>query len=173
MRTGASTRRLSASVLLVALCLFWRSLGWGGRQHLAGASPFKETDLSSHLHLLPGGTRACREDIEEPACRRRVERVIAATFRDIRFNHPLAEARGCSGCCQAAAACRVGPSRLRCSLLCHAVLCVYAVPYRAVLQCAWARLPGAVGCAGMWAQSSSGSAAQAPQHFLPSSTAGS
>ncbi|KAL4418908.1 hypothetical protein ABPG77_004061 [Micractinium sp. CCAP 211/92] len=33
-----------------------------------------------------------REDIEEPACRQRVERVIAATFRDIRFNHPLAEA---------------------------------------------------------------------------------
>lgn len=33
-----------------------------------------------------------REDIDNPACQRRVQRVIAATYRDVSFNHPLAEA---------------------------------------------------------------------------------
>ncbi|KAL4439883.1 hypothetical protein ABPG75_002884 [Micractinium tetrahymenae] len=33
-----------------------------------------------------------REDIRDPACQRRVQQVVAATFRDMRFNHPLAEA---------------------------------------------------------------------------------
>ena len=34
----------------------------------------------------------CRNELQNPTCAARVHRVMAATMRDVRFNHPLAEA---------------------------------------------------------------------------------
>ena len=45
-------------------------------------------------HVLP----ARREELQDPACARRVHLVVAATFRDMRYNHPLAG--GVQACCR-------------------------------------------------------------------------
>jgi Golgi apparatus protein 1 len=40
----------------------------------------------------PSPPPPCRNELQNPSCAARVHRVIAATTRDVSFNHPLAEA---------------------------------------------------------------------------------